>query len=161
MSSMNCIVRIAAVCGALLVFPIASRADAAGPPPDMGRQRSGGGPHFGGPPPMFHIPPDHVLESLGLSDAQRTRIDDLRDEAVRSTARTEADLEIAELDLRRAVESDKPDVAAVDDAIDHVTALRTNLFKARVASWIRFRAVLTPAQRSQLRSLGPPRPPQR
>lgn len=151
--------RIAVVLGVLMLglsFPIASRADAAGPPPDMGRQNPGGGPRFGGPPPMFHVPPPEVLESLGLSDAQRTRIDKIRDDAVRATARTEADLQIAELDLRRLVESDKPDHAAVDRSIDQVAALRTTLFKARVASWIEFRAVLSPAQRSQLRTLGPP-----
>ena len=151
--------RIAATLGALMLsfsFPIASRADAAGPPPDMGHQGPGGGPRFGGPPPMFHVPPPEVLESLALSDAQRTRIDKIRDDAVRATAGTEADLQIAEIDLRRLVESDKPDHGAVDAAIDQVAALRATLFKAHVASWIEFRASLTPAQRSQLRTLGPP-----
>ena len=79
---------------------------------------------------------------------------------MRATARTEADLKVAELDLRQLAETDKPDAEAIDQAIERVAALRTMLFKARVASWIEFRSVLTPAQRTRLRSLGPPpRPP--
>jgi Spy/CpxP family protein refolding chaperone len=156
--------RVIALSGALmlaLLLPVISRAAATGPPSDVGRHGPDGGPRFGGPPPMFHLPPPEVLESLKLSDAQRTKIDDLRDDAVRSTARTEADLQIAELDLRKVVESDHPDRAAVEDAIERVAALRTTLFKARVSSWIAFRGVLTPAQRTQLRSLGPPQRPPR
>jgi Spy/CpxP family protein refolding chaperone len=145
---------------AALVFAPCSRADAAGGMPSEVGRDSDGGPRFGGPPPMFRLPPPEVLESLGLSEAQRTQIERIHDEGVRTTARTEADLTVAELDLRRAVEADKPDRAAVDAAIERVASLRTSLFKARVASWIDVRAVLTPAQRSKLRTLGPPgRPP--
>jgi Spy/CpxP family protein refolding chaperone len=140
---------------ALVIAPCSRAAAAGGMPSEVGRD-SDGGPRFGGPPPMFHVPSAEVLESLGLSDLQRTQIERIHDAAVRATARTEGDLRIAELDLRRAVEADKPDHAAVDAAIERVASLRTTLFKARVSSWIDFRTALTPAQRSKLRALGPP-----
>jgi len=146
---------------AALAFTPCSRAAAAGGMPSEVRHDSDGGPRFGGPPPMFRLPPPEVLESLGLSDAQRTQIERIHDDAVRTTARTEADLTVAELDLHRAVDADKPDRAAVDAAIERVASLRTTLFKARVGSWIDFRAALTPAQRSKLRALGPPGHPPR
>jgi len=104
---------------------------------------------------MYHVPPAERLASLGLSDAQHKKVERIRDEAVRATARTEADLTIAELDLRRAVEAEPTDRGAVEAAIDRVAALRTTLFKARVSAWIEFRGVLTSAQRARLRELGP------
>src|SRR5258705_12982622 len=146
---------------AALALTPCSRAAAAGGMPSEVRPDSDGGPRFGGPPAMFHVPPAEVLASLGLSDAQRTQIERIHDDAVRSTARTEADLKVAELDLRRAVEADKPDRAAIDAAGERGAALRTPLLKARGSSWIDFRSALTSAHPSKLRALGPPGRPQR
>jgi Spy/CpxP family protein refolding chaperone len=152
----------AIVCGlvaALIsVAPLADAAERPGdaPPSDAmpmaGRFEPGPRPGFG--PPPFQMPPPELLEQLKLSDAQRTKLGQMRDAAERKAIPIEADLRIAELDLRRAAEGDTPDRPALDAAIDRIGSLRTTLLKSRVASWIEMRSVLTPAQRARLRELG-------
>jgi Spy/CpxP family protein refolding chaperone len=120
--------------------------------PMAGRFEPGPRPGFG--PPPFHMPPPEMLEQLKLSDAQRTKLNQMRDAAERKAIPIEADLRIAELDLRRAAEGDTPDRPALDAAIDRIGSLRTTLLKIRVAAWIELRSVLTSAQRTRLRELG-------
>jgi len=119
--------------------------------PMAGRFEPGPRPGFG---PPFHMPPPELLEQLKLSDVQRTKLSQMRDAAERKVIPIEADLRIAELDLRRAAEGDTPDRPALDAVIDRIGALRTTLLKNRVAAWIEMRSVLTPAQRARLRELG-------
>jgi Spy/CpxP family protein refolding chaperone len=152
----------AIVCGLVAVLvSIAPLAHAAEHPgegqpgegmPMAGRFEPGPRPGFG--PPPFHMPPPEQLEQLKLSDAQRTKLAEMRDAAERKAIPIEADLRIAELDLRRAAEGDTPDRPALDAAIDRIGALRTTLLKTRVAAWIEMRSVLTPVQRARLRELG-------
>jgi Spy/CpxP family protein refolding chaperone len=99
----------------------------------------------------LRLPPPEVIERLNLSEAQRTKLDDLLDTERRKTIRTEGDLRIAELDLQKRVESDKPDTDAIDEAIARLGGLRTELLKARVATLVAFRGLLTTDQRSKLR----------
>jgi Spy/CpxP family protein refolding chaperone len=134
-----------------------------GPGMGMGRHGRGpggagrfgrGGPQGAGPGgPGFRFPGRAALESLGLSDAQRTKLEDLRDQSQREAIRAGADLRLAELDLRKLVESDKPDQARVDAAIERMGSLRTAMLKSRINNLIAFRNLLTPAQRAKLRDV--------
>jgi Spy/CpxP family protein refolding chaperone len=152
----------ATVCGLFaMLIGVATLAGAAEHPGDAqagegmpmaGRFEPGPRPGFG--PPPFHMPPPEQLEQLKLSDAQRTKLAEMRDAAERKAIPIEADLRIAELDLRRAAEGDTPDRPALDAVIDRIGALRTTLLKTRVAAWIQMRSVLTPVQRARLRELG-------
>lgn len=101
-------------------------------------------------------PPAAVLEQLGLSQAQREKVASLHDEQARKVIRIEADLKIAQLDLHKLVASDKPDLRAIEAQIDKVAGLRAGIAKARVATRIAVRAMLTDEQREKLRRLGPP-----
>lgn len=109
-----------------------------------------------GPPPGPHAPPMEALEQLGLTAAQRTKIVALHDAAERKSIRAEADVRLAELDLRELIEADAPDAAAVDQAVDRVGALRTALQKIHIAELLGVRAALTPQQRAKLPRAGPP-----
>jgi Spy/CpxP family protein refolding chaperone len=99
----------------------------------------------------LRLPPPEVLDRLGLSEAQRTKIEDLLDGERRKAIRADGDIRIAELDLQKLAESDKPDPAAIDEVIARLSGLRAELLKARVATLIALRAVLTPDQRTKLR----------
>ena len=98
-----------------------------------------------------------VLEQLGLTATQRTKITKLRDESERKLIRAEADTRIADLDLRQLIESDDPDRDAIEAAIETVGRLRTRMHQLRVSTWLDLRAVLTTDQRAKLRArpLGP------
>ena len=77
----------------------------------------GGGMGPGGPGPwrfvhrmgMMGAHHEEMLAALKLTDAQKQRMEALRDEQRRRTIRSRADLQIAALDLRRMVHEDKAD----------------------------------------------------
>jgi len=132
-----------------------------GPPPEgRGGMRSPGGPPPGGPrgewgPPEgrlgLRLPPPEALDRLGLTDAQRARIDDLLEAEQRQSIRGESEARIAELDLQKLIESDAPDQAAIARTIEKLSGIRQEMLKARVLALVNLRGVLTPAQRKKLR----------
>jgi Spy/CpxP family protein refolding chaperone len=106
---------------------------------------------MGGPGAGLHIPPPEAFERLGLSEAQRTKLEALRDGERRRSIRADAELRLAEMDLVELVESETPDTAAIDAAIARLMAMRTGQLKARAEVIVAMRAVLTSAQRAKLR----------
>jgi Spy/CpxP family protein refolding chaperone len=104
-----------------------------------------------GPPRGFRHPSSEDLERAGVTAAQRAKIAELHDESMRRAIRIRADLGIAELDLRKLIESDHPDMDAVDGAIGRVGELRTALHKTQVKEMLAVRALLTPVQRAKLK----------
>ena len=99
-------------------------------------------------------PPIERFEELKLTDAQRAKIETLRDAERRKTIRLDADARIAEMDLEDAIDAGG-DVAPL---VDRVADLRRQILTARVATRVAVRAILTPEQRTKLKSLRPPRP---
>ena len=117
--------------------------------PALALAQPGGPPQ--GPP---HGPPIERLEELKLTDAQRTRIENLRDAERRKTIPLDADVRLAEMDLEDAIEHGGDAQAAVA----RISDLRGRILAARVATRVAVRAVLTPEQRTKLRSLRPAKP---
>ncbi len=126
-------------------------------PPPPGGPMGGPGDEFGpgggppGPPRGSRPPSPEELERIGVSAAQRAKIEALRDDSMRRTIRLMADVRIAELDLRALIESDAPDASAVEVAIDRVGGLRTAMHKAHAMEMLAVRALLTPDQRAKLK----------
>jgi Spy/CpxP family protein refolding chaperone len=102
----------------------------------------------GGPPNL-----ERLAQRLGLSDAQRARLEDIRDRQQRRDIQARADLAIARLDLRKAMKADKPELSAINSQIDKLARMRADLAKSRVASHLEARAVLTPEQQKQMKEL--------
>ena len=121
-----------------------------------------GGPHgeFGspGPPPPRWAPRPEALERLGLTDAQRSKLQALHESNMRTMIRAEAEVRIAELDLDALIQQDSPDAKAIDAAADKVGARRLSMHKAMITEALGVRALLTPEQRSRLRKMGPGMP---
>src|SRR5207247_2172265 len=92
---------------------------------------------------------------LGLSEAQRNKIEAVLDADRRKAIRADAEVRIAEMDLVKLVEGDRPDAAAIDTAIEHLMAMRAEMLKTRAATIVAFRALLTPEQRAKLRRPDP------
>jgi Spy/CpxP family protein refolding chaperone len=115
---------------------------------------------------MGLVPDPRMLAQLGLSDAQRDRIDAVHDQHLHGTARPHADLRVAMLDLTRLLERDAPDAAAIAAQARRIGELQSALLQARITAALSIRKVLTPAQRAKLRRLqaertdaGPPAAP--
>lgn len=134
--------------------------DRMGPPPGRGGpggpgERMGPPPGMGGPGGGLFMPPPEAFERLGLSEAQRTKLEALRDGERRRAIRGDAEIRLAEMDLVKLVESDKPDAAAINTAIESLMKLRTEQLKGRAETIVAMRAILTPEQRGKLRRPDP------
>ena len=96
---------------------------------------------------------------LGLTKEQRDKLAELRDRQMRAGIQSRASLQLAQLDLMKAMRADRPDRAAINLQIDKIAKMRGDLQKARVGSMLDFRALLTDEQREKLherRGEGPP-----
>ena len=91
---------------------------------------------------------------LNVTQDQKTRLADIRDRQAREAIPIQGDLRLAHLDMRRLMRADKPDLRAIEAQIDKISGLRARLQKARVASRLEARALLTPAQQKILREQG-------
>jgi Spy/CpxP family protein refolding chaperone len=102
-----------------------------------------------GPPPLER------LESLKLTDSQKSKVAALHATERRKAIRLEADARLAEMDLEDAIDAGT-DVAPL---VARIADLRGQLLAARTATRVAVRALLTPEQRTRLKSLPPPGPP--
>ncbi len=105
-------------------------------------------------PPMAGMRPfGHMGAALGLTDAQRQKLQDIHERQQRRAVQARADIEIANLDLRHAMRAENPSATEIGTQIDRVAKLRADLQKSRVATMLEARAVLTPEQQKKMREL--------
>jgi hypothetical protein len=102
--------------------------------------------------PLISIILSHRAE-LDLSAAQVEALERLRTEYQKEAIRAEADVRIAETDLRALLAADPVDVARVEARIREIEKRRADLRIARVRVIEQGRARLTTAQREKLRTL--------
>ena len=118
--------------------------DAAGPGGGPGDGPGGGmrrGPGMAGGP----------WAQLKLSDDQRQRLEDVHYRHLKKVIPMQSDLRLAALDLRHLMHAENPDARAIDAQIDKIASMRASVGKARVASLLEARAILTPEQRKMWR----------
>jgi Spy/CpxP family protein refolding chaperone len=94
-----------------------------------------------------------MVEALGLSDAQRDRIRDIREAQMRRAVQQRADLQLARMDLHQLMRRERPDRAAVETQVDKLARLQAELHKGRAGAHLDMLAVLTPEQRGRMREL--------
>lgn len=102
--------------------------------------------------PLISIILSHRAE-LGLSAAQVGALERLRTEYQKEAIRAEADVRIAETDLRALLAADPVDVARVEARIREIEKRRADLRVARVRAIEQGRAQLSADQREKLRTL--------
>jgi Spy/CpxP family protein refolding chaperone len=162
---MRRLLMVGALAALAAIVVLDGAAFAQGPPPGgAGPQMRGERPEppgQGGALRDLRVPSQEELKQLGLSDAQREQIKAIREEEQKQMKQPEADVRTAEGELRTLVESENPDAGAIDAQVERIGALRTAILKARLTALLGVRSVLTPEQRTQLRTLmrsqsGPP-----
>jgi Spy/CpxP family protein refolding chaperone len=93
--------------------------------------------------------PGALMRELDLTEAQREKAADLHERALQKTVQLRADLASGRIELRRLMRTGSPDARAVDAQIDRLSALRGSIQKARVATMLELRGMLTPEQRKR------------
>jgi hypothetical protein len=102
--------------------------------------------------PLISIMLSHRAE-LGLSSVQVEALERLRVEFEKEAIRVEADVRIAETDLRLLLAADPVDLSRVEAKIREIEKRRADLRVARIRTIEQGRSQLTPDQREKLRVL--------
>jgi Spy/CpxP family protein refolding chaperone len=112
------------------------------------------------PPPRMHGPPPiaDLAKELNLTAKQKTAIRDLTDDEGKAEAKLRAEIEVAQIDLRRLMESDDADEAKVGAQIDKVSALEGEAHKTHLLTFLKIRKLLSKDQRDKLDELRARRP---
>ena len=124
----------------------------------------GGDMHRGGGPGMRRGPGGHGagmelhmrMANLDLTEAQRDKMRDLHEAAMRKNIQRKADLEIARMDLHKLMRADAPSAQSVNTQIDKIAKMRADAEKAHFEVFLQARALLTPEQLKKLKE--PPAP---
>lgn len=104
------------------------------------------------PRPLISIMLSH-RDELGLSTGQVQSLERLRTDFQKEAIRAEADLRVAEMDLRQLLAAEPVDMSAVEGKIRAIEKRRADLRLARVRAVESGRAVLSADQREKLRTL--------
>jgi Spy/CpxP family protein refolding chaperone len=121
----------------------AVRSAAAQPPPAFERRRD----HGGAPFDRFL---ERHAERLKLDDATRERIRAVGREAQREASAVREQVHASREEMRRLLNQDSPDEAAVMRQAERIGSLETEMQKQRLRTMLRIRALLTPEQRQEL-----------
>ncbi len=108
-------------------------------------------PMLGGLIRRLHARRAELARDLKLTDAQRDRIAEIRSREMHFGIQQRAKLATARLDLMEALRDDRADKRQVDQQVDRIVQLRSELERSRIETLLDMRGVLTPEQRRQLR----------
>jgi Spy/CpxP family protein refolding chaperone len=87
-----------------------------------------------------------MAKELGLTPDQTQKLQEMRYEHQKQAAGIRSQLRVKMLDLRREMEKDSPDPAALDRMVDEAAALKASLHKARIHDVLAAKKILTPEQ---------------
>jgi Spy/CpxP family protein refolding chaperone len=94
-----------------------------------------------------------VADEIGLTDAQKDELEQLRTDFQLAQIDRRAELRKAEVKLRDLMNDDDASAAVVNRAIDEVAALKAELQKARYAHRQQVESILTAEQLEKLEQL--------
>ncbi|HEU4334281.1 MAG TPA: Spy/CpxP family protein refolding chaperone [Candidatus Eisenbacteria bacterium] len=89
---------------------------------------------------------ERMADALDLTEAQRERLRDIREEHHRSMIRARAEMDLARMDLVKLLQSDDAGEAGVERQIDALVRLQADQMKSMAAAHRAARAVLTAKQ---------------
>ncbi|MBI2878424.1 MAG: Spy/CpxP family protein refolding chaperone [Candidatus Rokubacteria bacterium] len=95
----------------------------------------------------------HRRDELKLTPEQVQALEGLRADFQREAIRREADLRVAELDLRALLQVEPADLARVEAKVREIAQLQADLRVARIRVIEQGKAQLTPEQRTTLKTL--------
>lgn len=105
---------------------------------------------------------EEAAKKLGVTEDQLSQLREITYQGEVQQIRGRADLEIAQIELRRLIDSAKPTEEAIGQAVDKISALEAQLQKARIGEMLKMRQILgeetlgkiRDAMRDQMRERG-------
>lgn len=93
--------------------------------------------------------PRHMMDEVKLTEQQLEKIAALRVETQKKVIPLRSEIQLAQLELRTALDKDPVDTKAVHDQIEAIGRLKTQMRILQVDMRIQARNLLTPEQRSK------------
>lgn len=100
---------------------------------------------------MRHV--DRLLDQLGLTGEQETKVRSMVRGHMQQAIRAHADIEVKRLDLRDLLDAEPVDLAKVKTLLQSMAAQRVELHVAHIAMMQEVRGLLTPEQHEKFRSM--------
>ena len=99
---------------------------------------------------------DHLTQQLSLSDEQQTKLKALWGTRAKDAIRLQADIEMANIDLRQLLDAESVDMDAVKAALQAIAAKEVELRVAHITAMQDIRQLLTPEQQQQFHTVWEP-----
>ena len=99
-----------------------------------------------------------LADRLDLSEEQRDEIKDVLTTHQKYMIQQKADRELAEVELRELVQSDDPDLDAIEEQIKEIANLEAGMRYSQIKAMVDARSVLTDDQKEELKKLTRNRP---
>ncbi len=96
---------------------------------------------------------DEYRDNVGLSDEDMRKVWQLKMETKKTLIRKGADIELAALDIKEALNQDEIDIPALEQFVDKKYELKKEKSKALVAAYARLKNMLTAEQEGTLKEL--------
>jgi Spy/CpxP family protein refolding chaperone len=93
---------------------------------------------------------------LGLDDKQQDALRAIKSKAMKDAVRKKADKQIAHIELHDLLDKDTVDMKAVEALAKKIEGLKTEMFLSHIKVKEEIKALLTPAQRKQLKDMMAP-----
>ncbi|MEW5799057.1 MAG: Spy/CpxP family protein refolding chaperone [Bacteroidota bacterium] len=98
-----------------------------------------------GPPPN-HPQRFQLMDELKLTDAQKEQFEKISYDTEKKQIELRSKMESAQLDLRRLMDADSPDKAAIEKKFNEIAAAQTAMKMNHFNCWYEKNKVLTPEQ---------------
>lgn len=98
---------------------------------------------------------NEIAEELGLSDEQKEKIRQIRQEARKQAIAHRAKVQLAHIELQELVQADNPDQNKINAKISEVSKLHETGMRNRIATQLDVQKVFTPEQRKKAQELRP------
>jgi len=150
--------RFAIVLALVSLFMVVNLAYAEDPPMGGGMMGGGmGGGMMGGGMGGDMMGADHPLwkslHELGLDEKQKEAAKRITRKTMREVIKKRADMQIARLDLRDALDEDPVDMGAVESKLKTIESLETDIRLSHIKAIEEIKSILTPDQRKQLKEM--------
>ncbi len=118
--------------------------------PGMMRHKMGKEMMKKGMPPMTMYPWEHLKDMLDLTDEQAVKLRKVYIDYRKEVLRKRADIEIAEMDLAELLKNKGTSEKGVEDAVNKLASLRSNLDMFRIKALLKTRDFLSDEQYEDL-----------
>jgi Spy/CpxP family protein refolding chaperone len=96
---------------------------------------------------------EYFADELGLTEQQLTSIKEKRFKTKKEAVELRSKIQIAELELKKLLQSDNPNQNSIKQKIEEISGLRSNLKFAKIQSRLELRNILSSEQLQKLKEL--------